>query len=124
MTTTVRWPLSHARSSLTSLLILLSVVFPAVGQAQYFGRNKVPYERFRFEVLRSPHWDVHYYQEEATAARDASRMLERWNTRLSSVMAHTLSKRKPVCRGRGTAMAPGFETTLGRTSKNVNKSLK
>ena len=96
MTTTVRWPLNHARSSLTSLLILLSVVFPAVGQAQYFGRNKVPYEHFRFEVLSTPHWDVHYYNEEATAARDAARMLERWNSRLSVVLGHELTKRKPV----------------------------
>jgi dipeptidyl aminopeptidase/acylaminoacyl peptidase len=79
-----------------SLVVALSVVLPAVGQAQYFGRNKVPYEHFRFEVLRTPHWDVHYYNEEAAAARDAARMLERWNTRLSSVMSHTLSKRKPV----------------------------
>jgi hypothetical protein len=74
----------------------VALLVPATGNAQYFGRNKVPYERFRFEVLRSPHWDVHYYQEEATAARDASRMLERWNTRFSSVLAHTLTKRKPV----------------------------
>jgi len=96
MASTVRWPLSRTRSLLASLLISLSVAFPAVSQAQYFGRNKVPYEHFRFEVLRTPHWDVHYYNEEATAARDAARMLERWNTRLSSVMSHQLSKRKPV----------------------------
>ena len=96
MTTTVHWPLIQARSFLTSLLVSLSVVLPSVSQAQYFGRNKVPYEHFRFEVLRTPHWDVHYYNEEATAARDAARMLERWTMRLSGVLSHELSKRKPV----------------------------
>lgn len=96
MTTMLPGPLRHTRSLLAPLLLALALLVPAAGNAQYFGRNKVPYERFRFEVLRSPHWDVHYYQDEATAARDASRMLERWNARLSSVMSHTLSKRKPV----------------------------
>ena len=96
MTTHVRRPLSRSRSFLAPALLLLALSAPAVSQAQYFGRNKVPYERFRFQVLRTPHWDVHYYDEEAAAARDASRMLERWNLRLSSVMQHTLTKRKPV----------------------------
>jgi hypothetical protein len=89
---------SHAtwRSVFAIALLAAAFLTPATAGAQYFGRNKVPYERFRFEVLRTPHWDVHYYQAEETAARDAARMLERWNTRLSSVMSHTLTKRKPV----------------------------
>jgi hypothetical protein len=87
---------SYLRPLLAPLVIGLALLAPVTSQAQYFGRNKVPYERFRFEVLRTPHWDVHYYREEATAARDAARMLERWNTRLSGVLSHPLSKRKPV----------------------------
>jgi hypothetical protein len=83
-------------SLLAPLLLMLALTVPEISQAQYFGRNKVPYERFKFEVLRTPHWDVHYYREEATAARDAARMLERWNSRLAGVLAHPLSKRKPV----------------------------
>ena len=89
--------LCRSRSGPLALLIVAAAFFvPATSDAQYFGRNKVPYERFKFEVLRTPHWDVHYYNEEATAARDAARMIERWNSRLSAVMAHNLSKRKPV----------------------------
>jgi hypothetical protein len=64
--------------------------------AQYFGRNKVPYERFEFDVLRTPHFDIHYYESERVAARDAARMLERWNTRFATLLDHTLSARKPV----------------------------
>jgi Tol biopolymer transport system component len=96
MTTQVRRPLERSRSLLALLLVAAALVVPATGDAQYFGRNKVPYERFKFEVLRTPHWDVHFYKEEATAAHDAARMLERWNSRLSAVMAHNLTKRKPV----------------------------
>ena len=89
-------PLVSSRSLFAPLLLVAALAVPVTSSAQYFGRNKVPYERFDFDVLRTPHWDVHFYDEEATAARDAARMLERWNLRLSSVMAHTLTKRKPV----------------------------
>jgi hypothetical protein len=95
MTNTVQRP-TFARSLLAPLVISAALLAPTTGDAQYFGRNKVPYERFDFQVLRTPHWDVHYYREEAVAAHDAARMLERWNTRLSGVLAHPLSGRKPV----------------------------
>lgn len=64
--------------------------------AQYFGRNKVQYEKFKFEVLRTPHFDIHYYAAEKPAAEDAARMLERWNARLSALFNHPLSERKPI----------------------------
>jgi hypothetical protein len=68
----------------------------STAKAQYFGRNKVQYEHFKFEVLRTPHFDVHYYAAEKPAAEDAARMLERWNTRLSALFNHPLSARKPI----------------------------
>jgi Tol biopolymer transport system component len=69
---------------------------PNAAAAQYFGRNKVQYEKFKFEVLRTAHFDVHYYAAERPAAEDAARMLERWNTRLSGLFNHPLSARKPI----------------------------
>jgi len=74
---------------------LLASAAPAA-HAQYFGRNKVQYEKFTFEVLRTPHFDVHYYAAEKPAAEDAARMLERWNARLSALFNHPLSARKPI----------------------------
>ena len=43
----------------------------------YFGQNKVLYKDFEWAVLRTEHFDVHYYPEEEQAARDAARMAER-----------------------------------------------
>src|SRR4026208_1614079 len=96
MSTRISRPLGFARSLLTPLLLVAVFVVPVTGGAQYFGKNKVPYERFRFEVLGPRAWGVHCYDPEGIAAREAARMLERWNSRLSAVMAHNLSKRKPV----------------------------
>lgn len=50
--------------------------------AQYFGRNKVQYRAFDFQVIRTEHFDVYYYSEERVAAVDAARMVERAYARL------------------------------------------
>lgn len=61
--------------------------------AQYFGRNKVQYRNFEFRVLKTEHFDLHYYPEEADAAADASRLAERWYARFSELLDHRLSGR-------------------------------
>lgn len=65
-------------------------------EAQYFGRNKVQYEDFDFKVLQTEHFDVYYYEEEADAARLASRMAERWYARLSRVFDYEMGTRQPL----------------------------
>ncbi|MGE0445379.1 MAG: hypothetical protein AB7P99_09130, partial [Vicinamibacterales bacterium] len=65
-------------------------------QAQYFGRNKVHYDRLDFRVLRTDHFDIYYYAEEELATRHAARMAERWYVRLSRVLDHTFDHRQPL----------------------------
>ncbi|PYQ08887.1 MAG: hypothetical protein DMF82_00580, partial [Acidobacteria bacterium] len=43
-------------------VILAAASVPA--EAQYFGRNKVRYRTFKFEVLKTAHFDIYYYPEE------------------------------------------------------------
>jgi Tol biopolymer transport system component len=43
-----------------SALLLL----PAASQAQYFGKNKVRYRDFDWQIYSSPHFDVYFYPEE------------------------------------------------------------
>ncbi|HUF46378.1 MAG TPA: hypothetical protein VMM93_01120 [Vicinamibacterales bacterium] len=73
-------------------LVLLGAAAPA--DAQYFGRNKVQYRAFDFEVLKTEHFDVYYYAEEAEAAAIVSRMAERWYDRLSRFFLHELRGRQ------------------------------
>ena len=40
----------------------------AFAQSDYFGRNPVQWERLKFEVLKTDHFDVYYYDEEKGAA--------------------------------------------------------
>jgi Tol biopolymer transport system component len=76
------------------LAVLLMPAGPA--DAQYFGSNKVQYETFDFQVLHTEHFDVHYYVAEQEAAVAAAAMAERWYTRLSRALDHTLSERSPI----------------------------
>src|SRR5829696_7616314 len=75
-------------------LLLLGSALPS--SAQYFGRNKVQYERFDFKVLATDHFDIYYYPEEEAAVRLAARMAERWHARLTKLLNHELSGRQPL----------------------------
>ena len=80
------------------LAVSLCVVCLDAGTAaaQYFGRNKVHYDRLEFRLLQTEHFDVHYYGEEEAAARIAARLAERWYVRLSRVLDHTFRERQPI----------------------------
>lgn len=49
--------------------------------AQYFGRNKVQYEKMDFRVAPTTHFQVYFYPAESLATADAARMAERWYER-------------------------------------------
>jgi Tol biopolymer transport system component len=80
-------------------LALFITFTAATGFAQpgyQFGQNKVQYKNFEWSVLRTEHFDVHYYKEEAEAAVDAARMAERGYAYLSEVMEHQFKNRIPL----------------------------
>ncbi len=79
----------------TTLLVLVGAA-PLQAQGGYFGQNKVQYHEFKFQVLKTQHFDVYFYPEEEQAARMAAEMAERWYTRLSHLLTHQLRTRQPL----------------------------
>ena len=79
-----------------ALPLALLALLPESASAQYFGRNKVQYERFDWRVLKTEHFDIYYYPEEETAAREAARMAERWYGRLAGVFEREFFERKSI----------------------------
>lgn len=61
-------------------ITLLAVSFALSGASaqEYFGQNKVRYEKYDFKILKTPHFDIYFYGKEAPAIDDAGRMAERW----------------------------------------------
>lgn len=82
------------------------IVSPAYGQ--YFGRNKVQYEKFDFKVISTEHFDIYFYPEKEEAALQAARMAERWYARLSRIFNHQLKGRQPLIL---YASSPDFQQT-------------
>src|SRR6266550_2803447 len=80
----------------TLLLGALSLLASAAQTQTSFGRNAVQYKTFHFKILKTQHFDVYFYDDEADAAAQAARMAERWYTRISTVLRHQLSSRQPL----------------------------
>ncbi len=80
-----------------SVVALLIFGLTAPLQAQrYFGQNQFGYRHFRWQVLETEHFRIHYYPEERLPIQDAARMAERGYTRLSRMMGHQFREKKPI----------------------------
>ncbi len=77
---------------------LLLAAAPALDAqvSQYFGQNQVQYRKFRWQVLRTAHFDVHYYPELEQVARYTGQMAERSYERLRRIFGHEFRERKPI----------------------------
>lgn len=80
----------------SALFALALVLAPSVVSAQYFGQNKVQYERFNFQVMRTPNFDIYHYPEERAAVERAAKLAEQWRTVLGHRLNHQLTGRQPL----------------------------
>ncbi|MCL4213756.1 MAG: PD40 domain-containing protein [Gemmatimonadales bacterium] len=88
------------RRPLATLLVLASGLAlgatPLAAQSGYFGQNHVQFRTFKWQVLKTEHFDVHYYPELADAAVYTGQMAERTYARLKSLLNHEFKERKPI----------------------------
>lgn len=79
-------------------LVLAAGLFalPQVVAAQYFGRNKVSWERFDFTVVETEHFRIHYYPADSPTGEYVARLAERWYDRLSAFFDHEFQEKKPL----------------------------
>ena len=108
-------------------LALAALLAPPASAQDYFGQNKVRYQPFDFQVLRTEHFDIYYYSETKEVVPEAARMAERWYARISKALQHDLSRRQPLIL---YASHPAFEQTnaiygdLGEGVGGVTEALK
>jgi hypothetical protein len=67
---------------------------------QYFGRNKVQYEKFDYRVLKTEHFDVYFYPEEEQATKVGAQMAERWYKRYARLFNYELRGRQALIMSR------------------------
>jgi hypothetical protein len=88
-------PAARLVAALT-VAILVAVTYPTAATAQYFGRNKVQWDQFDFQVMRTGHFDIYHYPEALEGVTDAGRMADRWYQRLSRVFGHEFPTPRPI----------------------------
>ena len=84
-----------SKVSLRALLLALCAVLP-LGAQGYFGQNQVQFQKFNWQILKTEHFDIHYYPDEAQMAHLTASMAERSYARLSRLMNYTFKERKPI----------------------------
>ena len=78
------------------LALVVAGLWSAPVHAQYFGRNKVQYEKFDWRILKTDHFDMYFYPAESLKVHDAGRQSERWYTRLSDLFRHQFDRKSIV----------------------------
>ena len=76
------------------ILALLLLLIPSL--AAGFGKNKVQYRVFDWEILASKYFDVYYYSGEEDLARRVAVIADASYDSLSSHLKHELKKRTPI----------------------------
>jgi hypothetical protein len=76
-------------------LVGLCLAQPLAAQG-YFGQNQVQFQKLNWRVLKTEHFDIHFYPEEERMARLAGSLAERSYARLSRLMNYQFKERKPI----------------------------
>jgi Tol biopolymer transport system component len=112
--------------ALTTALVAVVSGAARLDAQSYFGQNQVQYDRFRWSVVETEHFLVHYYPEEHSAAMDAARMAERSYSRLSRLLNHQFREKKPLIlySSRGDFGQNNVTGDLGEGTGGVTEALR
>ncbi|MFC1725645.1 hypothetical protein ACFL4T_08460 [candidate division KSB1 bacterium] len=87
------------RSKIKILIILYFIFFNSCnlfGQWVYFGRNKVQYKNFNWQLMKTDHFDIYYYPEMEELAKIGANFAEKEYSRLETKFNHTVTRRIPL----------------------------
>ncbi len=77
-------------------LAILAGLLPGSAHAQRFGRNKIQYSDYKWHVLATPHFDIHYYEGAEAFAVRAGLVLEDGYEEYAYTLKEVLPWRVPV----------------------------
>jgi hypothetical protein len=88
---------ARSRLWLIAGLVLLLVAIAAPVSAQfYFGKNKVQYTKFDWQVMTTDHFRIYFYQEEKEVARIAADIAEKSYHELAARFNHEVRRKVPL----------------------------
>lgn len=81
---------------LSFLVFLFAAQWAGQLQAQYFGRNKPRYEDFQFQVLQTPHFNIHHYFDNKAELDELANEAQHWYQLHQAILLDTFDKRNPL----------------------------
>ncbi|MCK4371961.1 MAG: hypothetical protein KAW61_02390, partial [candidate division Zixibacteria bacterium] len=84
---------------LTVAILAAIIIMGAVGESYaqfYFGKNKVQYARFDWQVMTTEHFRIYFYAEEEPLARTAANLAETSYRVLAAKFNHEVRKTIPL----------------------------
>ncbi len=99
--------------------LLFGVLVPSISSAQYFGRNKIQYNDYKWHVLSTPHFDIHYYEGAEAFAVRAGLVLEDGYDEYTYKLKIVLPWRVPVILYSNHADFMETNVTEGQLSEGV-----
>ncbi|NIM19074.1 MAG: hypothetical protein GTO51_01670 [Candidatus Latescibacteria bacterium] len=76
--------------------LILTIFLADAVNAQYFGRNKIQYKDYKWEILSTPHFEIHFYEGEEPFAARTALLLENGYQMLADKLRTTLPWKVPV----------------------------
>ncbi|SHM16729.1 DPP IV N-terminal domain-containing protein [Mucilaginibacter sp. OK098] len=87
----------RAKRSLVILFFIVGSLLLSLGaQAQYFGQNKVRYKKLKFQVYKTPHFEIYYYLKNDSMIKRFAQESELWYTLHQQVFRDTFKKPNPI----------------------------
>jgi len=78
------------------VLAVLGLLAPVGANGQMFGKNKVQYKSFEWQILKTEHFDVYFYDGGRVLAETVGDFAEDAHATLSKRLDHTPSRRIPI----------------------------
>lgn len=89
--------MTHRSVKIILLISAISLIPSATGFGQYyFGRNKVQYHPFEWQILKTKHFDIYYYPEMEALAEIGASFAEEAYSELQDRMNHNILRRIPL----------------------------
>ncbi len=80
-----------------SATLFILLLWTSFSSAQfYFGRNKVHYDKFEWQILKTTHFDIYFYPEMRELAEIGATYAETAYSRLENLTNHNITHRIPL----------------------------
>ncbi|MGM0667409.1 MAG: basic secretory protein-like protein [Bacteroidota bacterium] len=82
------------KKGIALFLFIFIISYPVF--SQYFGKNKVNYEVFDFQIYETPHFEIYHYNRNESEIKDFGQLCERWYERHQAIFLDTLEEKNPI----------------------------